>query len=225
MIADMKMGKVTVFMGIPLLYNKVIAGIFKQVKAKGPFVYGLVRFLMIINGWCKKIFGKAPFKKFFDKMITSKVGLDHSKVLICGAGPLSPTVFKQYQQLGLNFLQGYGLTEVLAKSESRDRISAVDTLMMRRIPKPFSMRKDISGQVISDTSTARIISISKEEQRTSSLQKVERTYSRKRLRICSSFISRSTRYSSEAISRRRMFLASQLKLSSILLMSITRTRA
>ncbi|MBO8469056.1 MAG: AMP-binding protein [Spirochaetes bacterium] len=111
MIADMKMGKVTVFMGIPLLYNKVIAGIFKQVKAKGPFVYGLVRFLMIINGWCKKIFGKAPFKKFFDKMITSKVGLDHSKVLICGAGPLSPTVFKQYQQLGLNFLQGYGLTE------------------------------------------------------------------------------------------------------------------
>ena len=250
MIADMKMGKVTVFMGIPLLYNKVIAGIFKQVKAKGPFVYGLVRFLMIINGWCKKIFGKAPFKKFFDKMITSKVGLDHSKVLICGAGPLSPTVFKQYQQLGLNFLQGYGLTETapiltlnppehfkidsvgrvlnfidMKIAESRDRTSAVDTLMMRRTPRLSSMRKDISGQVISDTSTARIISISKEEQRTSSLQKVERTYSRKRLRICSSFISRSTRYSSEAISRRRMFLASQLKLSSILLMSITRTRA
>ena len=111
MIADMKMGKVTVFMGIPLLYNKVIAGIFKQVKAKGAFTYGLVRTLMTLNGWAKKAFGKTPFKGFFDKNITSKVGLDHSKVLICGAGPLSPKVFKQYQQLGLNFLQGYGLTE------------------------------------------------------------------------------------------------------------------
>ena len=111
MIADMKMGKVTVFMGIPLLYNKVIAGIFKQVKAKGALTYGLVKLLMTLNGWCKKAFGKTPFKPFFDKQITSKVGLENSKVLICGAGPLSPKVFKQYQQLGLNFLQGYGLTE------------------------------------------------------------------------------------------------------------------
>ena len=111
MIADMKQGKVSVFMGIPLLYNKVIAGIFKKVRSKGPITYALVVTLMTINGWCKKAFGKTPFKKFFDRNITSQVGLDHSKILICGAGPLSPKVFKQYQQLGLNFLQGYGLTE------------------------------------------------------------------------------------------------------------------
>ncbi len=111
MINDMKQGKVTVFMGIPLLYNKVIAGIFKQVREKGIVTYALVKTLMTLNGWCKQLFGKTPFKPFFDKNITSKVGLDSSKILICGAGPLSPTVFKQYQQLGLNFLQGYGLTE------------------------------------------------------------------------------------------------------------------
>ncbi len=111
MIADMKQGKVSVFMGIPLLYNKVIAGIFKKVREKGALTYGLVITLMTINGWCKKAFGKTPFKKFFDRTITSQVGLDHSDILICGAGPLSPKVFKQYQQLGLNFLQGYGLTE------------------------------------------------------------------------------------------------------------------
>ena len=111
MIADMKMGKVTVFMGIPLLYNKVIAGIMKKVKEKGAFTYGLIKTLMAINGWCKVHFGKAPLKGFFQKKITSQVGLDNAKLLICGAGPLSPTVFKQYQQLGLEFLQGYGLTE------------------------------------------------------------------------------------------------------------------
>ena len=111
MINDMKMGKVTVFMGIPLLYNKVIAGVMKKLKDKGAFTYNLVKTLMAINGWCKKAFGKSPFKGFFQKKILSQLGLDHSRILICGAGPLSPVVFKQYQQLGLDFLQGYGLTE------------------------------------------------------------------------------------------------------------------
>ena len=111
MINDMKMGKVTVFMGIPLLYNKVIAGVMKKLKDKGAFTYNLVKALMAINGWCKKAFGKSPFKGFFQKKILSQLGLDHSRILICGAGPLSPVVFKQYQQLGLDFLQGYGLTE------------------------------------------------------------------------------------------------------------------
>ena len=111
MINDLRMGKVTVFMGIPLLYNKVIAGIFTKVKEKGALTYALIKALMAFNGFCKKCFGKAPLRGFFNKKILSQVGLDHSKLLICGAGPLSPKVFKQYQQLGLNFLQGYGLTE------------------------------------------------------------------------------------------------------------------
>lgn len=111
MIADLKMGKVTVFMGIPLLYNKVISGIFDKVRKKGVATYGLIRFLMAVNGFFKKTTGKAPLRGFFNKKILSQVGLDNSKLLICGAGPLSPRVFKQYQQMGLNFLQGYGLTE------------------------------------------------------------------------------------------------------------------
>ena len=111
MINDLKRGGVTVFMGIPLLYNKLLAGIMKKVQAKGAFTYGLIKTLMWINGFFKKYFHVAPLKGFFKKQILSNLGLDHSKILICGAGPLSPTVFKQYQQLGLDFLQGYGLTE------------------------------------------------------------------------------------------------------------------
>ena len=111
MINDLKRGGVTVFMGIPLLYNKLLAGIMKKVQAKGAFTYGLIKLLMWINGFFKKYFHVAPLKGFFNKKILSNLGLDHSKILICGAGPLSPTVFKQYQQLGLDFLQGYGLTE------------------------------------------------------------------------------------------------------------------
>ena len=111
MINDLKRGGVTVFMGIPLLYNKLLNGIMNKVKAQGKLTYGLVCTLMWINGFFKKYFHCAPLKGFFNKKILSNLGLDKSKVLICGAGPLSPKVFKQYQQLGLDFLQGYGLKE------------------------------------------------------------------------------------------------------------------
>lgn len=111
MINDLKRGGVTVFMGIPLLYNKLLNGIMTKVKAQGKLTYGLVCTLMWINGFFKKYFHCAPLKGFFNKKILSNLGLDKSKILICGAGPLSPKVFKQYQQLGLDFLQGYGLTE------------------------------------------------------------------------------------------------------------------
>ena len=33
------------------------------------------------------------------------------RVAICGGGPLAPSIFKVYQELGIDFIQGYGLTE------------------------------------------------------------------------------------------------------------------
>lgn len=111
MLNDLKNGKVTIFMGIPLLFNKVLAGIEKQLEKKGKATATLINTLMNFNLWCKTHFGKTPMNKFFNKKILSQLGLDNAKLLICGAGPLAPEVFRKYQALGLNFLQGYGLTE------------------------------------------------------------------------------------------------------------------
>jgi len=111
MIADMTKGKVTIFMGIPMLYNKILAGMMKQVRKKGLLTHALVRAMMTINGFTKKNLKANIFRGVFNKLLLSKVGLDQNWFLICGAGPLSPKVFKHYQQLGLDFIQGYGLTE------------------------------------------------------------------------------------------------------------------
>ena len=111
MINDLSQGRVTIFMGIPILYNKLLSGLLKQVKKKGFLVNALIRTMMVINGFTKKYLHWNVFRKTFNKLLLSKVGLDHNHILICGAGPLSPKVFKQYQQLGLDFIQGYGLTE------------------------------------------------------------------------------------------------------------------
>lgn len=111
MIADMTKGQVTIFMGIPMLYNKILAGMMKQVRKKGVLSYALIRSMMSINGLTKKYLKANIFRGTFNKLLLSKVGLNQNRILICGAGPLSPKVFKQYQQLGLDFIQGYGLTE------------------------------------------------------------------------------------------------------------------
>ncbi len=110
-IKDLKKGHVTIFMGIPLLYNKMLAGIEKGMAKKGAFVNSMLHTMMSVNGYTKQHFGFAPFKGFFRKNILSPLGLENNNFLICGAGPLAPEVFAKYNQLGLDFMQGYGLTE------------------------------------------------------------------------------------------------------------------
>ena len=50
-------------------------------------------------------------KKIFGNMLLSKISLDKMRLCICGGGPLPASTFKQFNQLGIDFVQGYGLTE------------------------------------------------------------------------------------------------------------------
>ena len=107
---DLKEGGVTMFLGVPMLFNKVIAGIMKGLKEKGPIVNGLIRGLMGISGFLKKHFNWKGGKKMFS-FILKKVSLDKIRICISGGGPLPASTFKLYNQLGIDFVQGYGLTE------------------------------------------------------------------------------------------------------------------
>ena len=109
-LKDLKEAQVTMLLGVPLLFNKVLAGIFRGLKAKGPVVYGLIRFLMSISGIIKKVFKKNPGKKMF-KTVLDKASLTSVRICISGGGPLAPSIFRKYNQLGIDFVQGYGLTE------------------------------------------------------------------------------------------------------------------
>ena len=109
-LKDLKEAQITMLLGVPLLFNKVLAGIFRGLKAKGPVVYGLIRFLMSISGCIKKVFKKNPGKKMF-KFVLDKASLTSVRICISGGGPLAPSIFRKYNQLGIDFVQGYGLTE------------------------------------------------------------------------------------------------------------------
>jgi long-chain acyl-CoA synthetase len=109
-LKDLKEAQVTMLLGVPMLFNKVLAGILRGLRQKGPVVYGIISFLMGISGIIKKVFKVNPGKKMF-KFILDKASLTSIRICISGGGPLAPSVFRKYNQLGIDFVQGYGLTE------------------------------------------------------------------------------------------------------------------
>ncbi|GHV43174.1 long-chain-fatty-acid--CoA ligase [Spirochaetia bacterium] len=109
-LKDLKEAKITMLLAVPMLFNKVLAGILRGIRAKGPVVYALISCLMALSGLIKKIFKVNPGKKMFHSILDA-ASLTTLRTCICGGGPLAPSVFKKYNQLGLDFVQGYGLTE------------------------------------------------------------------------------------------------------------------
>jgi long-chain acyl-CoA synthetase len=109
-LSDLKQARITLFLGVPMLFNKLLAGIIRGIKAKGPLVYGVISALMAISGFIKKTFKVNPGKRMF-RFLLDQASLTSVKTCICGGGPLAPRVFRKFNQLGINFIQGYGLTE------------------------------------------------------------------------------------------------------------------
>jgi long-chain acyl-CoA synthetase len=107
---DLKAAKITMLLGVPMLFNKLLAGILHGLREKGIVVYGAVRFLMGVSGFIKKTFGVNPGKRIF-RAVLEKASLSTLRTCISGGGPLAPSVFRKYNQLGIDFVQGYGLTE------------------------------------------------------------------------------------------------------------------
>lgn len=110
MLKELREGKITMLLGVPLLFNKLLAGIMKGIKEKGPLVYGLIKTMMGISYLVKKLTGTNPGKKMF-RAVLDKASLSTVRIAISGGGPLAASIFRMYNELGIDFIQGYGLTE------------------------------------------------------------------------------------------------------------------
>lgn len=110
MLKELREGKITMLLGVPLLFNKLLAGIMKGIKDKGPIVFGLMKMLMGLSYVIKKVTGKNPGKVIF-RTVLDKASLSTLRIAISGGGPLAASVFRVYNELGIDFIQGYGLTE------------------------------------------------------------------------------------------------------------------
>lgn len=66
--------------------------------------------MMGISYFIKKVFNINAGNKMFHSIL-DKASLSSVRIAICGGGPLAPKIFRAYNEFGIDFIQGYGLTE------------------------------------------------------------------------------------------------------------------
>lgn len=103
---NMQQAKVTVFLGVPLIFETLYRKIWEGIAKKGKT--DLVKRMIKVTNALDKI-GVHLKKKVF-KEIHEQLG-GHIKVLIVGAAAMTPEVSKGFRDLGILTVQGYGLSE------------------------------------------------------------------------------------------------------------------
>ena len=86
--------KPTIMVGVPLLFSKIYKGIIRQIESSK-----MKNFLFKYGG--KKIIGSGLKRKLGGML----------RIMVSGAAPMDPTVIEGFVNLGIEFLEGYGLTE------------------------------------------------------------------------------------------------------------------
>ncbi len=107
-VEDLQKVKATIFLGVPLLFDKMFKAIYKSIKEdkiKSKVVPPLVKATNLIEraGW--KSLKKKVFKELHEKFGGS------IRIFIAGGAAPDPKVAKGLREFGFNFIQGYGLTE------------------------------------------------------------------------------------------------------------------
>ena len=101
-LEDLRRARPTFFFSVPRLWVKFQQGIFSKIPPKK-----LDRMLSI-----------PIFNIFVKRKILAQLGLDSVRYAGTGAAPLPPEVMGWYQRLGLELLEGYGMTEQFAWATS-----------------------------------------------------------------------------------------------------------
>ena len=99
-VADIKRARPTLFQSVPRLWQKFQQGVYEKLPEdklrtmlKVPLLNGIMR-----------------------KRILSGLGLDQTRLAVSGSAPIPPELIDWYQDLGLELLEGYAMSENFAYS-------------------------------------------------------------------------------------------------------------
>jgi len=109
-VDDIRDGGVTFLIGVPLLYDKVMAAIDSGYQKLSPVIRGPLNVLRkIALAEAKK--GNPEFGRKVFRFIRKKASLHSIKIMVAGGGPLSVKTADFFDSLGFNIVQGYGMSE------------------------------------------------------------------------------------------------------------------
>ena len=101
-VQDLNRAKPTIFLSVPRLWLKFMQGVSAKMP---PAKLNRLLSIPILN-------------KIVAKKVLTGLGLDQVKVAASGSAPLPPSLIAWYRRLGLNLLEGYGMTEDMAYSHT-----------------------------------------------------------------------------------------------------------
>jgi long-chain acyl-CoA synthetase len=107
---DMSSSGATLFIGVPLLYEKLLSALDKGI-GDSPWparwlaraLLGVTRLVRRATGW--------RVGRTLARPLRRRAGLDRLRMFVTGAAPFAPEVFWRYIDFGWPMLEGYGLTE------------------------------------------------------------------------------------------------------------------
>jgi long-chain acyl-CoA synthetase len=114
---DLQACRPTLLFAVPRLWEKFQDGILEQVAAQhGPAGRLAQRYLAVATGAGDRSIVQAAEFELLDRMvgrtIRRRLGLDHARILACGAAPVHPDLLHWFHGIGLPIAEGYGQTEV-----------------------------------------------------------------------------------------------------------------
>ena len=106
---DIAYNRVTHMVGVPLLYEKMYQS-FQRKLATAPVLRRLIfRTLMSLSSATWKLGLKSGRSLF--RLVRNRAGLGSVRMFVSGGAPLPPKMARFFNLLGIDFLEGYGMTE------------------------------------------------------------------------------------------------------------------
>ncbi len=109
-IEDIKENKCTILLAVPLLYEKMYAGITRKIAQNPPFKRALFRTIYGVSRFLKKTANIEAGKKLFNGL-REKSGMGTIRLFVSGGAPLLSEITEAFNTMGFTLIQGYGLTE------------------------------------------------------------------------------------------------------------------
>ena len=98
--------KATAMLAVPAIYEAIYRRIKAGIEQKGKTKFIIAKGVASLT---ERVLRKSIRKKLFHQ-VHDKIG-GHLRLLISGGAALAPEISKGFRDLGIDFMQGYGLTE------------------------------------------------------------------------------------------------------------------
>lgn len=107
---DMQTSGATLFIGVPLLYEKLLTAIHRGID-EAPLPRRLLAKTLLGTTRAVRLLTGARVGRRLLRPLRERAGLGRLRMFVSGAAPLPPEVFWGFTDLGWVMLEGYGLTE------------------------------------------------------------------------------------------------------------------